>query len=81
MVRMGGERREGDAVSTGEQLRAALAEVDCLNADIAELVGLLRKIEPHLDAIVCYASTMKEHEPNRIVHDIRAALAKHGGNA
>lgn len=68
-------------MSTGEQLRAALAEVDCLNADIAELVGLLRRVYPHLDAIVCYASTMGEHEPNRIVHDIRAAIAKHGGEA
>lgn len=34
------------------------------------LVGL----EPYLDAIVCYASTMDEHEPNRLVVKARAAL-------
>lgn len=38
------------------------------------LLDLLRRIEPHLDAIVCYASTMNEHEPNRIAVDVRAAL-------
>ena len=35
---------------------------------------LLRKLDPHLDAIVCYASTAGEYEPNRIVADIRELL-------
>jgi hypothetical protein len=34
----------------------------------------LEAVEPYLDAIVCYASTMDEHEPNRIAHKVRTAL-------
>jgi hypothetical protein len=41
-----------------------------------ELAGAMQKAEPHLDAIICYASTMDEHEPNRIAHDFRAALTR-----
>ena len=41
-----------------------------------ELAGVMQKAEPHLDGIICYASTMDEHEPNRIAHDFRAALAR-----
>lgn len=42
--------------------------------DSSAMLALLRRIEPHLDAIICYASTMGEHEPNRIAHDVRAAI-------
>ncbi|HKF95126.1 MAG TPA: hypothetical protein VKB96_11120 [Gammaproteobacteria bacterium] len=35
----------------------------------------LEELEPYLDAIVCYASTQGEHDPNRIVAKARAALA------
>lgn len=44
---------------------AAQAEIDALKA-------LICRIEPYVDAIVCYASTMGEHEPNRIAHEVRA---------
>lgn len=37
-----------------------------------KLEGLIRRIEPHIDAIVDYASTMGEHEPNRIAHEVRS---------
>lgn len=40
-------------------------------------LALLRRIEQHIDAIVCYASTMDEHEPNRLAVDLRAYLATH----
>lgn len=53
------------------KLRAAL---EAQSAKIAELEGLLRRIEPYMDGLICYASTMGEHEPNRIAHDLRAAL-------
>lgn len=43
-----------------------------------ELRAALKALEPYLDAIVCYASTMEEHEPNRLVVQARAALAKYG---
>jgi hypothetical protein len=42
--------------------------------EIERLRDILRRVEPHLDAIVCYASTMGEHEPNRIARDVRDAL-------
>jgi len=38
------------------------------------LLAALLALEPHLDAIVCYASTMNEHEPNRLAFNARAAL-------
>lgn len=48
--------------------------IDTLLKRIEMLEELLRRVEPHLDAIICYASTMGEHEPNRIAFDVRAAL-------
>lgn len=39
-----------------------------------QLAEALRDLERYSDGIVCYASTMGEHEPNRIVHAARAAL-------
>ena len=35
----------------------------------------LHAIEPYLDAIICYASTIDEYAPNGIVLKVRAALA------
>lgn len=45
----------------------------------ANVLAALQSLEPHLDAIVCYASTMGEHEPNRLVVEARAAIAKATG--
>lgn len=42
---------------------------------VAALVEALEGLEPYLDAIVCYALTTEEHEPNRIALAARAALA------
>ena len=39
------------------------------------LADALRALEPYLDAIVCYASSMDEHEPNRLAFNARQALA------
>jgi hypothetical protein len=43
-----------------------------------DLVEALRGLEPYLDAIVCFASTQGEHEPNRLVANARTALNKAG---
>ena len=43
---------------------------------VPEMIEALKRVEPHLDAIVCFASTMDEHEPNRIAHDVRTILSK-----
>jgi hypothetical protein len=48
--------------------------VDACDAGDA-LVEALAGLEPHLDAIICYASTMSEHEPNRLAFNARRALA------
>lgn len=44
-------------------------------ARIAELEGGLREIEPYLDAIVDFASTISEHDGNRIAALVRAILS------
>lgn len=44
--------------------------------EIEDLRGWLRILEPHLDAVICYASTMSEHPPNRAVKEVREYLGK-----
>lgn len=44
-----------------------------------DLLAALRALEPYFDALVCYASSMDEHNPNRLVVDARAAIAKAEG--
>lgn len=39
-----------------------------------DAVTLLRELRPHLDKLVCYASTPGEYEPNRIVKDVEEFL-------
>jgi hypothetical protein len=41
-----------------------------------DLLEAMKGLEPHLDAIVCYASTQGEHEPNRLAVDARAAISR-----
>jgi len=48
-------------------------------AGVPEMAEALEELEPYLDAIVCYASTMEEHKPNRLVHNARAALSRYRG--
>lgn len=57
-----------------ESIERSLVEKRALRARVARLEAALRGLEPYLDAIVCYASTMDEHEPNRLAHIARAAL-------
>lgn len=42
-----------------------------------DAVSLLRELRPYLGSIVCYASTIGEHLPNRIVKDVEDLLAGH----
>ena len=46
----------------------------CRDDEIKLLRGFLQGLEPSLDAILCYASTIHEHEPNRIVKNVREYL-------
>jgi hypothetical protein len=52
----------------------AADRIEALQTRLERYRALLISVEPHLDAIVCYASTMGEHKPNRIANDIRKAL-------
>ena len=42
-----------------------------LIATAPELLAALKALEPFIDAIVDYASTMDEHGPNRLAMDAR----------
>jgi hypothetical protein len=44
-----------------------------------ELLEALQALEPLFDGLVCYASTMSEYEPNRLIAQARAAIAKATG--
>jgi hypothetical protein len=46
---------------------AALLRVEVLEAT-------LKAVEPYLDAIICYASTISEHDGNRVAALVRAAI-------
>lgn len=41
-----------------------------------ELLAAAKALEPYLDAIVCYASSMDEHEPNRLAFNLRSAISQ-----
>jgi hypothetical protein len=51
-----------------------------LLAAAPDLLKALQELEPFFDSLICYASTMAEYEPNRIVGDARAAIAKATGD-
>lgn len=61
-----------------QSARAAIeaTNVECLQSLVEEATAILRGLEPYLDAVICYASTMDEHEPNRLAANVRAFLAK-----
>lgn len=50
-----------------------------LIAAAPELLEALQALEPLFDGLVCYASTMSEYEPNRLIAQARAAIAKATG--
>lgn len=71
---------DGHNYRSGQMLLAMLAEIERLRgeeleAKLRKAAEVMRKVEPYLDAIICYASTMDEHEPNRIAAEFRAFLA------
>lgn len=43
---------------------------------LVEARDVMTRIAPYKDSIICYASTMAEHEPNRIAHDFDQTLAR-----
>lgn len=44
----------------------ALGKVE-LREQLKTAIGLLKEFEPHVDSLVCYASTVKEHPLNGTV--------------
>jgi hypothetical protein len=42
--------------------------------DYDKSIELLERLEPYLDNLICYASTIEEYEPNKIVKDIKEYL-------
>ena len=39
-----------------------------------KLLNALLGIEPYIEAIICYASTLEEHEPNRLAKNCYEAI-------
>lgn len=58
-----------------ELLEAAIEGQSYWQARAERAEQILRRIEPHIDAIVCYASSTDEHEPNKLAVDLRSVLA------
>lgn len=50
-------------------------------AAVPDLVRALESVEPYLDAITCYASTINEHDGNRVAALVRSALLLARGDA
>ena len=71
------QKREDRLTDKTSDLRAQIASLTAENEKLSEA---LRGVEPYLDAIVCYASTMGEHEGNRIAAAARAALQPKEGS-
>ncbi|BEV47307.1 hypothetical protein [Afipia carboxidovorans] len=55
-----------------QRIRSALVSVPAVDGALREA---LEAIRPHLDTIVCYASTINEHEGNRVAALVEKALA------
>lgn len=41
-----------------------------------DAISALRELEPYIDSIICYASTMDEYEGNRIAARVKDLLAR-----
>lgn len=63
---------ELEAAITAWNTRPREAE---LEAEVGRLRAWLSALEPHLDAVICYASDMDEHPPNRVVAEVRAYIS------
>ena len=69
-------RHERDIDAIMEQAASLLSS---LAEENERLRGWLSVLEPHLDAVICYASDMDEHPPNRVVAEVRAYLSQSKG--
>ena len=65
--------------TTGVNIVGATLANAHLIAAAPDLYKALAHLEPYLDAIVCYASTIEEHPPNGFILETKAALAKARG--
>lgn len=67
-----------------ETVAQGLATLAKLNADrIEELEAAIVELEPYTDAIVCYASTISEHDANRVVRlfrDLKTDISETGAS-
>lgn len=41
-------------------------EIECLQARVDELEGVIKELAPYTDSLICYASTITEHDGNRV---------------
>ena len=74
-LRHGGQALVGDALTPAYLLGFERGKEAAATTHQRTLEAL-RAVEPYLDAITCYASTIDEHEGNRVAALVQAALAK-----
>lgn len=65
--------RERDEAREGWHMANGVADLAMKHRDRAE--ALLRKLHPYVDSLICYASTLDEHEGNRIAKDVNDYFA------
>lgn len=75
------EKTNADQLDEIERLTAELLKRDAIwlpekDARIAKLEAAIKDIEPYTDAIICYASTITEHDGNRIAKLFRELALK-----
>lgn len=68
------EEMEGAVLGYRAGGAASEARIKALEATVTKYTSELKRLDPYLDAIICYASTRAEHEPNDIAFCIRALL-------
>ena len=72
-------KAEAEATQFAEEV-ASLARIAQAYAEsFNKAEAALRAVEPYLDAIICYASTISEHDGNRVAALVRAALPQDKG--
>ena len=66
---------KAEEVESANEVDAYRAKIRIVEAERDRAREALREIEPYLDSLICYASTINEHLPNGFPAKVRAALA------
>lgn len=65
----------GQLVEARSQRDIAIDKQSAADARANRYLHLLQRLEPHLDAIICFASTQGEHLPNKLADEVRKEIS------